>query len=59
MWFCATNSDTLDGVRAIAFIVWRTASYIWQVSDSVTTHTNMHVIGILTWAASNLVGSRS
>jgi hypothetical protein len=25
-----------------AFIVWRTASYIWQVSDSVTTHTKMH-----------------
>jgi hypothetical protein len=25
MWFVATNFDTLNGVQAIVFIVWRTS----------------------------------
>jgi hypothetical protein len=28
IWFLATNSNTLDGVQDIVFIVWRTVLYI-------------------------------
>ncbi len=55
VYFMPANSDTLD---SLVYCIYSVENRLidMKVSDSITTHTNKHLIETLTWAASILVG---